>query len=138
MSDWDIWGGKKKTKTTPAPSTPSPGETAGDEAAQLRLKLARALASGDWEGMQGYIDQFLIPRTMNAMTAGGLGRSGAVGEALAQAQMQYGGDFLKTLLTGIPVSSGTPGGPTQTSQYQPGIMDWLSMGLGVAGAMTRK
>lgn len=131
MSDW-FSGGKQKTTTTP---TPSPGAAAGDTAAQLRLQLAQAIASGDWSMMQGFIDKVLIPGTKNTMTAQGLGRSGAIGEATSRAQLEYGGDFLKTLLTGIPIS--TPG-MTQTSQYQPGFIDWLGLGLQVGGQALRK
>ena len=131
MSDW-FGGGTTKTKTTPAPS---PGGQAGDEAAQLRLKLAQAIASGDWSAMQGFFDKVLIPGTKGTLTAAGLGRSGAMGEALASAQLSYGGDFLKTLLTGIPVS--TPSS-VQTQQYQPGGADWLSLALQLAGGLSRK
>ena len=126
MSDW-FEGGKQKTTVIQAPS---PGTAAGDAAAQLRLQLAQAIASGDWSAMQGFFDKVLIPSTKGTLTAAGLGRSGAMAEALTSAQLSYGGDFLKTLLTGIPIS--TPAS-TQTQQYQPGGMDWLMMGLGALG-----
>ena len=126
MSDW-FGGGKTETKVVQAPS---PGTSAGDAAAQLRLQLAQAIASGDWSAMQGFFDKVLIPGTRNTMTAQGLGRSGAIGEAVTREQLAYGGDFLKTLLTGIPIS--TPS-TVQTQQYQPGGMDWLMMGLGALG-----
>lgn len=131
MSDW-FGGGKQKTTTV---QTPSPGTGAGDAAAQLRLQLAQAIASGDWSAMRGFFDKVLIPGTQNTLTAAGLGRSGAVGEAVTSAQLSYGGDFLKTLLTGIPIS--TPSS-VQTSQYTPGGADWLSMALGLTGALARK
>lgn len=130
MSDW-FGGGTTETRVEPAPS---PGAVAGDVAAQYRLQLAQAIASGDWSQMQGFFEKVLIPSTKGTLTAAGLGRSGALGEAVASAQLTYGGDFLKTLLTGIPISA--PGSVT-TSQYQPGFMDWLALGLQVGGAGMR-
>lgn len=129
MSDWF---GKQKTKTQ---IIQTPGSQAGDAAAQYRLQLAMAIASGNWAPMKGFFDKILIPGTQNALTAAGLGRSGAVGEAVSNAQLSYGGDFLKTLLTGIPVSSP---GSTVTSQYQPGGADWLQMALQLMGGLARR
>lgn len=97
----------------------------------LRLLLAQGVASGNWEGMQGFFDKVLIPRTKNELTAAGLGRSGAVGEAVSNAQLAYGTDFLKSLLSGIP-SSQIPSG--QTSRYSPGAFDWISLIAKTAGA----
>lgn len=82
--------------------------------------------------MQGFFDKVLIPNTKNVATASGLGRSGAMTEAVANAQLSYGTDFLKSLLSGVPSGYGQTG-QAQTSQYQPGVMDWLGLGLGVGG-----
>ena len=118
MSDW---GGTQTAETTPDPNA---------QALQaLRLKLVQGIMSGDWSQMQGFFDKILIPNTKNTLTAAGLGRSGAIGEAVSNAQLSYAGDFIKSLLTGIPTGS------TQTSTYEPGIVDWLGMGLGFAGSL---
>ena len=116
MSDW---GGTQNTVFETDPST---------QALQaLRLQMAQSIASGDWSGMQGFFDKVLIPNTKNTLTAAGLGRSGAVGEAVANAQLSYGTDFLKALLSGVP------SGSTQQQSYEPGPMDWISMALQGAG-----
>ena len=121
MSDFfSTGGGKTKEKTT----------TTGDPSAAamqaLRLQLIQSLIAGDWAPMQGFFDKVLIPRTKNELTAAGLGRSGAIGEAVATAQLSYNTDFLKSLLSGIPSSGGTT---TSVSQREPGIMDWLGLAL---------
>ncbi len=122
MSDW---GGTQKTKTKATTGVIDPQA----EALQaLRLSLAQGVASGDWSGMKGFFDKVLIPRTTNTLTAAGLGRSGAVGEAVTNAQLEYGTDFLRSLLSGVPSAYGRTG-ETQTSQYQPGPMDWLQLAL---------
>ena len=64
--------------------------------------------------------------TENTMTAAGLGRSGAEGEAVANATMSQGLGFLSSIL-GYPMSSRTPGGFTETTTKQPGLTDWLGL-----------
>ena len=121
MSDW---GGttKQKTKTSGDPSA---------EAMQaLRLQLIQGLLAGDWAPMQGFFDKVLVPNTKNALTAAGLGRSGAIGEAVSTAQLSYNTDFLKSLLSGIPAG---PTSSTTTTQQEPGIMDWLGLALKAGG-----
>ena len=98
---------------------------------KLRFQLAQQVISGGLpSAMSGYLDKVVIPSTMNAMTAGGLGRSGAVGEAVSQATLSQGTDFLKALLTGIPSA-----GAARTSEsYSPGIFDWIGLIAKTAGA----
>ena len=115
------WGGTQTRRDEPDPSAKSLN--------QLRANLAQSVASGDWSGMQGFFDKVLIPRTMGTLTAAGLGRSGALGEAVANAQLQYGTEFLSALLSGVPF------GGEQEQQYEPGIMDWLQLGLQGAGML---
>ena len=122
MSDW---GGTQKRKESYGVADPQ-----AEALQSLRLQLAQSVASGDWSGMKGFFDKVLIPNTKNTLTAAGLGRSGAVGEAVANAQLSYGTDFLKSLLSGVPSAYR---GTSETQQYQPGIMDWLGLGLGVGG-----
>ena len=118
MSDW---GGTQKTSVEQDPSAQSLN--------QLRAKLATSVAGGDWSGMQGFFDKVLIPRTMGTLTAAGLGRSGALGEAVSNAQLQYGTEFLSALLSGVPFAN------QQEQQYEPGIMDWLQFGLGAFSSL---
>lgn len=118
MSDWF---GETKTKVDVGPQA--------RDLQQLRLDLVRSIMGGDWSPMQGFFDKVLIPRTKNELTAAGLGRSGAIGEAVSSAQLSYGTDFLKALLSGIP------SGETRTQTREPGIFDWLSLALGVGGTV---
>ena len=111
------WGGTQRTRNEPDPQAQSLN--------QLRAQIAQGVASGDWQGMQGFFDKVLIPRTMGTLTAAGLGRSGALGEAVANAQLQYGTEFLSALLSGVPF------GGEQEQQYEPGVMDWLGLGVDV-------
>lgn len=102
------------------------------------VALLRQLAQQQ-ETPQGFMPEFfkrvLIPNTLNTLTAAGLGRSGALGEAVANTQMAYAGDFLKALLTGVPSSqAGTPA-QTTTQKFQPGVVDWLGLGLQAAGSL---
>ena len=121
MSDFfSTGGGKTKEKTT------ATGDPSAAAMQALRLQLIQSLIAGDWAPMQGFFDKVLIPRTKNELTAAGLGRSGAIGEAVATAQLSYNTDFLKSLLSGIPSSGGTT---TSVSQREPGIMDWLGLAL---------
>src|SRR3990167_5745908 len=97
----------------------------------LRFSMAQQVASGGIpSAMGGYLDKVVIPSTINAMTAAGLGRSGAIGEAVAQATLSQGTDFLKALLTGIPSEQAA-----KTSEsYSPGVFDWLGLIAKTAGA----
>ena len=123
----DSWFGESKQKT----------KTSGDPSAEamqaLRLQLIQGLLAGDWAPMQGFFDKVLIPRTKNELTAAGLGRSGAIGEAVSSAQLSYNTDFLKSLLSGIPAG---PTSATVTTSKEPGIMDWLGLALKAGGLAT--
>ena len=73
-----------------------------------------------------YFQHVLIPSTMNALTVAGLGRSGAVGEAVSNAVLGRGLDFLQAILgANIPSPFGTP--PNQTTSKHPGVSDYLGM-----------
>ena len=94
-----------------------------------RLEMAKKLAEGGLPaGMEGYLNKVVIPSTVNTMTASGLGRSGAVGEAVSQASLSQGTGMLTALLTGIPGS--TPSTTKQTSGYEPGFFDYFSSIMG--------
>ena len=98
-----------------------------------RLQLARSIAEGGLPaGMAENIQRNVIPSTTNALTAAGLGRSGAVGEAVSGAVLGQGTSMLTQLLTGIPRS--TPSTTRQTSGYEPGFFDYFSSIMGLAGA----
>jgi len=84
-------------------------------------------------GMQQYISQQVVPSTLNALTASGLGRSGLVGEAVAGATLKPGLDFLMAMLTGLPGSSVATTGQTQT--YKPGMFDYLQLAGGVTSGI---
>ena len=101
-----------------------------------RLQLAQQLAGGGLPaGMEGYINKVLIPSTTNTLTASGLGRSGAVGEAVSQAVLSQGTSMLTQLLTGIPGASGSP--TKQTGGYEPGFFDYFSSIMGAVCKLGR-
>ena len=92
----------------------------------LRLGLASSTAAGDLSsGMKGYIDKILVPSTTNTMTVAGLGRSGAVGEAVSNAVLGQGTSFIEALLGGYMPPGMMSGGQTTTQTHQPGALDWL-------------
>ena len=98
----------------------------------LRLGLVtQAVAGGLPAAMGGYINKYVVPNTVNTMTASGLGRSGAMGEAVAEATMKYGTDFITALMSGTPSQS--PQQVSSTAQTVPGVLDWLSALGPIAG-----
>ena len=94
-----------------------------------RLELAKNLSEGGLPaGMEGYINRVLIPSTTGSLTAAGLGRSGAVGEAVSGAVLSQGTSMLTQLLTGIPGAAAST--TKQTSGYEPGFFDYFSSIMG--------
>lgn len=92
----------------------------------LRLNLAQQTATGGLPAsMTGFIQNMLIPSTVNQMTAAGLGRSGAVGEAVSGAVLGQGTNFITSLLGGGGGGGGVPSGGTTSTQ--PGAADWISL-----------
>ena len=83
--------------------------------------LAGAIPSPD------YLNKIVIPSTMNALTVSGLGRTGAVGEAVSKATLGAGLQLLETLLTGIPAP--IAGGTTRETK-SPGLQDILGLAGG--------
>ena len=78
---------------------------------------------------QEYIDKIVIPSTTNTLTAAGLGRSGAIGEAVAHATIAPQIQLMQSVLGGVPgAASSVAGG------HQAGVFDWLDKLLGLAGA----
>lgn len=95
----------------------------------MRGDLAMSLMQGNIpEMMSGYLNKVLIPGTTNSMTAAGLGRSGAVGEAVSSAIFSQGTNMLTSLLTGIPGSPMQPG--RQSQSKEPGFFDYFSSIMG--------
>lgn len=99
---------------------------------EQRAGLASTLISGGMPaGLQGVLEKTVIPSTMNTLTAGGLGRSGAAGEAVAQASLGQVTGLIQSLLTGVP--SAATGMTKQTTTKEPGVFDYLSLVGNVAG-----
>lgn len=73
-----------------------------------------------------YINRIVIPATTNTLTAAGLGRSGAIGQAVAYATLAPQVDLLKAVLSGVPHGATA----TQTGR-EPGVFDWLDKILGL-------
>ena len=91
-----------------------------------RANLVTQLISGGMPaGLQGVLEKVVIPQTMNTMTAAGLGRSGAMGEAVAQASLGQVTSLIQSLLTGVPTAAVGPK-ETRTSKT-PGVYDYLSL-----------
>ena len=106
------------------------GPSAGDPFSQLRLSLIQQMLSGDLSPvMAGYQNKVLIPTTMNELTRTGLGRSGAVGEAVSNAVLGQGLQFIESLMSGVPSSR------TTTTEKQPGAVDWLGAFGPIIGAL---
>ena len=96
----------------------------------LKTMLASQTAAGGLPAsMKGYIDKIVVPSTVNTMTAGGLGRSGAVGEAVSNATLSLGTQFITALLSGSPSTIPT----TTTAQTTPGALDWLGALANIVG-----
>jgi len=94
-----------------------------------RLGLAQNLMAGNIPSMMsGFLNKVLVPSTMNAATAGGMGRSGAVTEAVSNAIFSQGSGMLTQLLTGVPGS--TPSTEKQKSGYEPGFFDYFGSIMG--------
>ena len=85
-----------------------------------------------------YINKIVIPSTMNTMTAAGYGRSGATGEAVANATIAPQVELLKVLAGTYPhVASGTRSRSTGGIFGNQGILGGLgSLASGVGGAYT--
>ena len=130
-----LFGGKKsKSTTTTAAPTVDPTIAALNS---LKLNLATQTAAGGISSsMAGYINKVVIPSTVNTLTAAGLGRSGAVGEAVANATLSQGTQFIESLLSGVP-SGLMPGGGTTTSTTTPGGLDWLQALIGIGGGVAQ-
>lgn len=83
-------------------------------------QMASSVASGTAISPD-YINKIVVPSTMNQMTAGGLGRSGAMGEAVSQATLAPQVQLMGDVLRGVPSGGyGTPG------PHQAGLFDWFS------------
>ena len=94
-----------------------------------RLGLAQNLMGGDIPSMMsGYLNKVLIPSTTNSLTAAGLGRSGAVGEAVSNAVFSQGTGMLTSLLTGVP--SAAAGTAKSQQGKDPGFFDYFSSIMG--------
>ena len=99
----------------------------------LRANLSSQLISGGIPaGLSGVLQNVVIPNTVNTMTSSGLGRSGAMGEAVSQASLGSVTGLLQSLLTGLPSAQA---GGTSTSGYSPGGMDYAQAGIGLLAAM---
>ena len=102
----------------------------GEDSSDIRMQLLRQMLSGGIPStMSGYLDKVLIPRETNTLTAAGMGRSGAVGEAVANATLGQGMQFIEALLSGVPSSQ------TRETTKQPGAMDWLGALGPIIGAL---
>ena len=102
----------------------------GDESSDIRMQLLRQMLSGGIPStMQGYLDKVVVPSTTNALTAAGIGRSGAVGEAVANATLSQGMQFIEALLSGIPSSQ------VRETEKKPGAVDWLGVLGPIVGAL---
>ncbi len=124
-SSWFGGGASGKTKTQTTANQPIVDPTI-NALWNLRLGLASSTAAGDLSsGMKGYIDKILVPSTTNTMTAAGLGRSGAVGEAVSNAVLGQGTSFIEALLGGYMPPGMMSGGQNVTTTHQPGALDWL-------------
>ena len=135
MDSFFSGGGSSRNTTT---STSTPNANTLDPTLQalnaLRLALAtRVIAGGLPAAMGGYLSRMVVPNTINTLTASGFGRSGAMGEAVANASMQYGTNFLTSLMTGIPSQANAGSTTTKTEQSSPGLLDWLGPAATIAG-----
>ena len=102
----------------------------GEDSSDIRMQLLRQMLSGGIPStMQGYLDKVLVPSTTNALTAAGIGRSGAVGEAVANATLGQGMQFIEALLSGVPSSQ------VRETEKKPGAVDWLSVLGPIVGAL---
>jgi hypothetical protein len=111
--------------------------TVGYDPNLMKLEEQRAglagnlLQGGIPAGLQGVLEKTVIPSTMNTLTAGGLGRSGAAGEAVAQASLGQVTGLIQSLLTGVPQAAA--GMTKQTTTKEPGVFDYLRLVGDVAG-----
>ena len=117
MSD-SFFGTTQQTTTRPSDVTFQ--SLFGTRQGVINQVLAGAIPSPD------YLNKIVIPSTMNTLTMSGLGRTGAVGEAVSKATLGAGLQLLETLLTGIPA----PGGSTQTTSQRAGLQDILGLAGG--------
>lgn len=91
--------------------------------------LTALLGGGLPSVAKGYLDNVLIPTVTNNATVMGLGRSGAVTEAIANTAWQPGFDLIKLLL-GMPLVR-TQQTQTQRQRAAPGSLDVVSSLLGL-------
>lgn len=99
----------------------------------LKLNLATQAAAGNIP--QGVLD-LTRHNTENTMIAGGYGRSGAEGEAVANATMSQLLNYITGLLSGNPSPNvGTRGGSETTSSGQPGLLNLFGTLASGAGAL---
>ena len=117
----DSFFGSTTQQTTAGTLDPTFASLFGTRQGVINQVLAGAIPSPD------YLNKIVIPSTMNTLTASGLGRTGAVGEAVSKATLGAGLQLLETLLTGIPAPIG---GGTTTGTRSPGLQDILGLAGG--------
>ena len=117
----DSFFGTTTQQTTAGTLDPTFASLFGTRQGVINQVLAGAIPSPD------YLNKIVIPSTMNTLTASGLGRTGAVGEAVSKATLGAGLQLLETLLTGIPAPIG---GGTTTGTRSPGLQDILGLAGG--------
>ena len=97
-------------------------EPTGQALQNWKLGVAQMLSAGLYPS-QEYINTRVIPSTMNTLTASGLGRSGAVGEAVAGATLDANLELFKAMISGIGQPAVLPG--RGTGQRDVGAFDWI-------------
>ena len=107
------------------------------ELLNLRANLAKDIMAGKLpEAMKGYIDKVLIPQTTNTLTAAGLGRGGAVGEAVSTATTTAGFNLLGGLLTSSP-AGGHFGEAPPTMPMGPNLLNQFGTAAELYGRIQR-
>ncbi len=127
-----VGGERKKVRNTAAPAY----DPYLQKLEQQRSDLATDIMAGNLpSSMSGFISKILTPEVTNTMTAAGLGRSGAIGEAISNAVLGQGTSMLTSLLTGVPSAQGgqTPG--SQITRTDTGYKDIMGGVGALAGGI---